>query len=204
MTKAELRDFLKHRLGGIRDDAKFHPKVIEASIDRAWNQIIYDTFRKNLDLMGFYCKEYKNVAISFDSATNRYYCTLPANIIQLPDLGNGVRRISSMKGHGSSFYPVSEAQRELMEGLEVTQVSNDVPFVVRETKVEFGDIDILDYSASTSSTQSRVRMSLVIPFWEYADTDEVHIPAGKDEQLVELVTQFLIGTPQRDNLNDNV
>jgi len=44
---------------------------------------------------------------------------------------------------------------------------------------------------------------LIKQFKAYALTDNVILPYGRDQQIIELVRQFLGATPPKDLLNDN-
>jgi hypothetical protein len=221
MTKAEFTSYVIRRVGGIGQGMKFHPAFVEAAIERGFNQIIYETFRKDLAFLSFFAKRYSAVAIS--GVSGAYYSVLPAPIIQLPDYASGVRRINmSTNGSvatgdritqlgtlntstGGVFKPVSEEEMERFAESEAFAVTGDIPYIVRQNKTTTPTslYGVVEYASWFTPATLFVDMSLVVPYRSYADTDQVHVPSGQDERLMEVVINFLMGTPNQDLKNDN-
>lgn len=191
MKKLELIEALHKRLPQV------HPKTLSVFLGRAFNQIIFDTFQKDLSSMDLFARTYKNVPIKHDEEQDLYYSDLPASIVKLPIAGDGVLSISGMKATGLSFAPVKSNDPLIFSGLEVGYTpGSPIPFYIMDNRVEyatkltFGDID-------------KVRMRLIIAFDEYGMLDDVYIPSGKDELLFETVINIASGTPPQKEVNDN-
>lgn len=192
MTKAEIRSSVRNRLMQIDETAKYHDKVLDSWIERVANQIMHDAFSKNLSNYDFYTKQYENVSLV--KSGDIVYALLPANIVQLPDRAEGVRKIQTTTGSGLEFVPVSMEEVELYSALEVGIIDTTIAYDVKQDRVYFwGDLSLI----------TAVDMWLVIPFTEYAETDEFVIPSGKDGQFFDGIVQIALSTPPKDLINDN-
>jgi len=189
MTKREHVYYILE-LYNMKDDAKdIHPDHVKFALSKAWNNLLYDTFRKNPDYLDFYAKEYTGLSASLNTTTNKYEIDLPAPILQLPDssLREGLRSLTVDQWEDVEFVPQSEQQNMLLYNLDVYNVDDVISYRVKFDKVIFNqegsDVDLTTYD---------FRMSLVIPFSEYDDTDELPVPSGKDEEFQNLTMQFLM------------
>jgi len=190
MKKIEFLEALQDRL-----PTKLHAKVLSLFIGRAFNQIIYDTFRKDLTSMDIFTKTYNNIPVVYDADTDIWYSTLPVAIIQLPMSGDGVMSIHSMKGKGIEFAAKKAGMQEIHQNLEVNTLSGPIPYWLMNGRVEYGIKSGID-------TNTKVRMRVIPQFGALDMLEEIHIPSGKDEQLMELVVQFAGGTPPEKEIND--
>ena len=184
-TKQNLIDLVYQDLIRVKPDVRYPRPLIEHNIAKAWNQILFDAFNKDLSSLSFYAKEYTAVVVSLDAVTGVRYSTLPVAIAQLPDKAAGVRRISTTTSRKLQFIPISEETAELKASSEVGIVdTHKIGYVVRYNKVE--------YDSNMPGTIGTVKMSLVVPFDVYGLTETVPIPSGKDEDLIRLSLQFML------------
>jgi hypothetical protein len=114
-TKQQLIDNFRTQLQKTHPSLDLHRLTVEQHMARAWNQILHDAFSKNLSFLDFYAKSYTGQSVTADATTNQYYTTLPAAIVQLPDLSEGVRSVlpgdqdySTPAGTGVKFMPISD------------------------------------------------------------------------------------------------
>lgn len=204
IKKIELIELIKHRLEGeaeTKNLGKLHNNVLAYFIGRAFNSLLIQVFRNNLSNFDAYTKWYKNVDIRYDSQTQIYYSVLPAPVIQLPRKGDGIMQINDMLDKTIQYVPMSNGELQNIEGLDVDTIDAVVGYVFKNGRVEYQGV--VDYDGSQSTYSDVVRMLLVIPFEEYADTDYVQIPTGSDELLLQTVINLLINMPDSDNLNNN-
>ena len=144
MTKAQLIELLRNHLAGGSVTAdylhKVDPRIMEQYISRAFNQLMYDIYRKDKSSLSLYCKTYTARVIAKDSITGVYSTTLPATIIQLPDAASGVRRVSFDSGTGIEFVPISAEQAQSFQGLDAANstINPTVGYYLRHNdKIEF-------------------------------------------------------------------
>lgn len=201
IQKIKLIELIKHRLEGeaeTKNLGKLHPVVIEYNISQAYNFLLVRTLQGRVSNLDPYTKEYNDVAIAQDATTGVYYSELPAPIIPIPRMaGNGIVRISSTGSNELDFVPVTNSQLKVMYNLMVNDVTDDViSYVFKNGRIEY-------YGMSADEAAETVNLELVVPFEAYDDTDYVSLPTGSSEALIEMVVNFMIGTPDSDNLNNN-
>lgn len=195
-TKKQLIDTFYQQLRKTHPQLKPHRLLVEQNMARAWNQLLYDTFRKDLTFLDFYAKDYKSQTVSQDATTKQYYVNLPVAIVQLPDKSAGIRSVevanqnySTPSGTGIKYVPISDTQMKLKSNIDVGIAETGViGYAVRYDKVMF------DQNMTSALQSAGVHLKLVVPFDVYTSTENVPIPAGKDEQLYILTTQFILGT----------
>lgn len=192
MKKIELIEVINQRL-----PHKLHPKSLAIFLGRAYNQILFDTFNKNFQNLDLFTKTYTHVPIKHDTEQDLHYSELPAAIVKLPIAGDGVRRISGMKGKSIEFVPITSGDAFLYTDLEVGNIKQTViPFYVINNRVEY-------IWNSKIADMKEVKMQLVVPLEEYDMLDEIYIPSGRDELLIETTINLAIGTPPEKETNDN-
>lgn len=197
MQKAKLIELIQHRLSVIDETIKYDYNIIEAYADLAWQQLIHDTYRKNTSNLDFYAKEYKNTSVAIDTDTLRYYSTLPANILQLPNRSEGVRHIHTIDGETVEFVPVSEDDYRRSQGLYVGTLDSTIGYIVRDTRVDY------DSNMTALIASADVTMKLVIPFEDYDETDQITIPEGKAMDFMQMVVAMALDGQRVDLINNN-
>lgn len=195
-TKQQVIDTFYQQLRKARPEMKPHRKLVEQNMARAWNQILHDTFNKDLTFLDFYAKEYQTQTVSQDATTKQYYVSLPAAIVQLPDKSEGVRSVepanqdfSTPTGVRVKFIPMSDTMLKLSANLDATLANTGIiGYAVRYDKILF------DQNMTAAIAANKVHLKLVVPFDVYTSTENVPVPSGKDEQLYILTMQFMFGT----------
>lgn len=184
MQKQQFIELIKKRLG---NTGIFRAGVIEQTIGVVWQGEIKDIFIYNMGSLDSYCKTYKDVVVSKDD--NAHYSILPEHIIQTIDSSEGVRRINKMKGQGVEFAPMTGMQVDIFENLEAGKIADVIGYVVKADRIEYFNMpDDIEF----------VKMDLVIPFDKWEMEDEIRLPMGVSEIIVEKVIAYLKGTPYVD------
>jgi len=191
MKKIEFIESIQDRL-----PTKLHEKTLAIYIGRAWNTVIYETFRKNFSGLDIYTKTYENVPVSYDADIDVYYSELPVPIIQLPIAGDGIRSVHSMKGKGIEFAGIRAEMQDIHSGLEVGTLDGPIPFYIMNGRIEYGTTGGID-------TISAVRIRAIPQFEALGMFDEVYFPVGSDERILEIVTNFAIGAIPGKEINDD-
>lgn len=194
MVKKDWIDFFRHKLGQTDPKNEFHPRYVETAISRAYGQLLHDYASDETMDMNYFTKEYTSVAVALDSTTNRRYSTLPATIVQLPQNMMSVRHINTNQGTDLQMFPMTERQWELVGSSDADTYNTRIGYLVRYPKIWYYNIP---------SYVATVRMVLTIPFSEYASTDEVMIPASREQDLELMVLQILSAKKPADLLNKN-
>lgn len=196
MTKIEIIELVQHRAAGGDMTAdllgKFHENVVEKALTGIINQVLFDLFRTNNSALDYFAKGY-SVNVSHDTAGDLYYITLPKNVVQLPN-NSGVRMVTPRKGQDYSIPIVPAQAQDTIEGLEVGLIDNKAYGFIEQNKVYFRNFD---------KSMTSLYVKIIIPFEEYADTDEVMIPGERLPQILDYCHGFLLNVPPEDVRNDN-
>lgn len=172
MTKEQLVEFIGKAL-----PTPQHPEMISMAIGRAFNQLLYSTFRKDLSNLDLYTRSY-NSEILIDEARDVYYAEIPQQIVQLPEPGDGIRDITPSKEKGIYFVPLAASAMRMFSVCD--EPSAYVGWCIRNQRVEF-----------ESGRTMPVTMHLIIPFELYDDEENVYLPVGADDELIRLTASFL-------------
>lgn len=181
MQKRHHIDQIKYALK--KHDYANHPAIIEAVLNDVYNQILYDTPVKDMTGFEFYTKTYE-VTVSKDSASDRYYSTLPAAIVTLRNPNDAIVSINSKKGTGFRFFPTTENEQQIYDGLEANLVYLRYGYYVQNNKVWYTNYD-------NELASAGVRMALAVEFREFASTDEVPLPAGRSYDIKQLALDYI-------------
>jgi len=195
-TKQHVIDTFYQQLKKTHPELEAHRLLVEQNMARAWNQLLHDTFRKDLTFLDFYAKDYPTETVSQNATTKQYYVDLPVAIVQLPDKSEGVRSVeiadqdfSTPTGTGVKYVPISDTQMKLKDNIDVGLAETSIiGYAVRYDKIMF------DKHMTAALAAKKVHLKLVVPFDVYTSTENVPVPSGKDEQLYLLTTQFMMGT----------
>jgi hypothetical protein len=141
----------------------------------------------------YYAKKYNSNAVQTDSDDIRYI-QLPAKVIDLP-MGTGLVHARA-RGGKINFHRVTEAELDSIRNLEIYCCSGKV-FYYKD-----GDRIVLDSPINEFGLIESVDLKLVVPFSEFLDTDDIHLPTG--DMVVSSMILELMGYKPTDNTNDNI
>jgi hypothetical protein len=181
MTKEELISLVQNTVRRVDKTNAVHERVVEMALGRAINTMMYEVFRNDMSNIDLYTRTYENVSITDDVAT------LPAQIVQLPKVGDGVIAVRATGESVMGFYPMTIQQAQNSSFMETSSYMSDVGYVVKNTTVEFVNLP---------DTIEAVDMDLVRPFEAYAMDEEFYVPAGQDENILRRTLEIMgIVTP---------
>jgi len=203
MIKSEIRSTVLNALKRWDKTAKFHQRVIDANCEAVLNIMYNEVFRMSPHSLQRFCKGYGYavpLTVLSEASTGIYYTTLPENIVYIPDKASGVRRVAPATQIGIGFYPMDQREWDLvMGGSYVNYVKDKIGYIVTPTRVEY-------YGITGAIITSGVRMDLLIPFSEYADTDIVLYPEYVDDNglgFIDRVVERMKDKPTVDLLDTN-
>ena len=203
MIKSEIRSVVLNALQRYDKVSAYHPRVIDANCEAILNQMYNEVFQMSPLSLQRFTKGYGyTTALDIDTeeSTGIYYTTLPENIVYIPDRASGVRRVAPATQTGIGFYPMDQREWDLvMGGSYVNYVKDKIGYIVTPARVEY-------YGMTGAIITSGVRMDILIPFSEYADTDTVLYPEHVTREgmgFIDRVVQRFIDKPPTDLLDDN-
>jgi hypothetical protein len=200
MTKLEYIDFVRNSLQMVDQTAKFHREQVAAAINNAVNTVFYEMYKANPKVMRGSLERYTTL-VSSTPATNatvgRYQSTLTVDVVDLPKKAGGIIEILTSSTTTTTFVPVGTMQGEQLYGSESSLPGNIIGFSFAGGRtVEYWDMSAAEAAAG-------VVIRLIKQFRSYARTDNVVLPFGQDERIIELVRQYLGVIPPKDIINDN-
>jgi hypothetical protein len=202
MTKAEVRSLIWNLLPKYDKTNKYSFPFIDATIERALNEMYNEVFQKDPNSLLKFTKGYGYtvaLTVNLEVATSIYYTTLPAPIVPFGDNRSGVRKISTTAQPGLAFFPLSPTDMELASsGSFVDTVKWKTGYIVTPTRVEY-------YKPTAAVIGTGVRMDLIIPFSSYIDTETVLIPEKATEDGATFTDRVLkiLGVVQPVDLKDD-
>jgi hypothetical protein len=174
-----------------------HPQAIEDEVERAYDALVKQYYANNKNMLeadfDYYAKKYNSNAVQSVSDDIRYI-QLPAKVIDLP-MGTGLVHARA-RGGKINFHRVTEAELDSIRNLEIYCCSGKV-FYYKD-----GDRIVLDSPINEFGLIESVDLKLVVPFSEFLDTDDIHLPTG--DMVVSSMILELMGYKPTDNTNDNI
>lgn len=169
--------------------------MCEAALNTAYNQIVSSIAFTDYEKMMLSTKEFNNVTISKDATTGTAYATYPAAIVWT----RGIQTVNTVKGTDSRFFPMTERSVRLLSGTYAEGQMIEYGYIPKRERVEFYNIKDADDDLIITSCS----MELTIQFKEFASTDTILMPLGKDYEVIQLAYDILEQTPILDLKNDN-
>lgn len=198
MTKAQYIDFIRNSLQMADKTDRYHHEQVAAAINNAVNTVFFEMFNKNPSSMRKAMERYAmdiEETSSQSAMTNRYGNTLDVDIVDLPRKAGGILSIIEDDTTTTKYVPVSILEGDQLHGSESSLPDNVIGFSMNGPRN-------IEYWNMSAATDLIVR---VIPqFRSFSDTDNVPLPYGQDQRIIELVRQYLAGIPPKDTVNNEV
>ena len=193
MTKGQWVELVNRRF-----DNRWHPKYIEFYLARVLNELLFSAFSvNNYVYYDQFVKVYYDVDVTYNSEHKEYYITLPEEIVQVPGISGGVRSIEPNSGElDIMFVPVTINQAKVYKGLEAGQHNSTIFYTVQNSKIEF----IWDMRMASIK---KLKLRLCIPLNKYDDDDNINIPLGLEQTLIEKTVSAIQNKPPDDLVNDS-
>ena len=205
MTKIEYIDFIRNSLQMTDETSRFHPAQVEAAINSAVNTVFYEMYAKNPKVMAKSLERYTTIYSPIDitpsanATTGRYESSLNVDVVDLPRKTGGVFDViaKDQTPAVTKFVPVTPLEGDQLMGSESSLPGNVVGYSFTGPRtIEYWDMSAAEAVAS-------VVARLLKQFKSYSNSDNVLLPYGQDERIVELVRQYLGVIPPKDLVNDN-
>lgn len=177
MIKEEIRSLVFNEAQRLDPKARYHPRFLDAVIEKCLNEMYWELYALDSLALQRYTVTYGRataVAVSYEATTQLYYSTLPAKIVPFPDKCSGVRRVHTVIQGGMRFYPADFRELDLIQSSSYfSEVTDKVLYAVNQERIEY-------YGMTAAIATAGVRMDIIQPFSQYADTETVLIPEFRD------------------------
>ncbi len=206
MVKAEVRSTIKNFLNKYPQGSEYHDEVVDRAIERVINQLYTASFLRDPHSVNRYVKRFGGttaLTVNYDASAGIYYTTYPSgySYVPLPDKASGIRRVTTVAQAGIRFFPMDQREMELVDdSVCVSGVSNKIGYVVTQDRIEY-------YDMTAAIATAGVRMDMLVPFSDYADTDEVlipDIPGETGDSFVNMTLAILGVIVPQETKDDNV
>jgi len=207
MTKNEYIDFIRNSLQAVDKTSRFHPEQVAAAMNVAVNTVFYEMYKAQPRVfaksMERYTVQTQLIPVNSSAVDPRYTAPLTVDIVDLPRKTGGVLEIlqktliPATLSSVITYVPVTTMEGEQFYGSESSLPSNVVGFSWSGARVvEF-------WNMSASQATGTVLARYIPQFKSYASTDNVLLPYGQDQRIIELVRQYMGVIPPKDLVNDN-
>lgn len=209
MIKSEIRSLITNLLPKWDKSGKYHPKIIDAAIERVLGELYNESFKVSPHSLQRYTKGYGyTVPITVSVYGTTFYSLVPEKIIPFPDKASGVRRVGTPIVAGMTFFPIDAREIDLISGGSYSDtVTSKIGYRVTQTDGVLPLTHRVDfYNMTMPQAVTGVRMDLIIPFSAYTETENVLIPEIPDAQGRSFIDRVLgiLGVIQPvDSLDDN-
>ena len=183
MIKGKVIDQVKDMTGN-----KFHDRTVAVHIEDAFNTVVGQLFKGDPNQWDLYCQSF---TVDVDNVKPRPYALLPKRIIQTPDVANGVRRIFSTDDDNLDYVPMPYNGFQFYGILQLDDVDDSVGYAVRTDRVEFFNLP---------SIIKQVRMELVLPWSEWDDSQDIPLPSGVANLIIQQAVATLSNQPVETNI----
>ena len=191
MTKEALIELVKERLSG--DGTELHPGYIEYNIALAFNSLYYTSCLKGIKNYDLHIYEYENQAVLHNNVTDTYYISLPYAPVQMPRNGQGVMRVAVMQGRSIKFIASTESESDIFYSLEANNIKGLISYIVYNDRIVF----------DRNPGVAKVKFNMIKGFEIIDYDDEIYVPAGQDDFFIKSLVEYISGTPDDKQINDN-
>ena len=189
MTKEQFAEVVRKVCSGGEDNSdlkkRYSDNVINALTTLSYSQVIFSTYKnaaKNNDYSQFnsFLKTYK-VDVEYDSDTEEYYCTLPVQIIQLPD-DAGIRSITPTKDKSYNF---------VYSGDGTTYSSQEIRSILTKPVYEVEGNTIRFEKDKFSKQYNELLLKLIPSLEAFDDNEEIGIPAENSFDIFNYIKETM-------------
>ena len=217
MTKNQYIDFIRNSLPMVDKTSRFHREQVAAAINVAVDTVFYEMYAKSPKAMRKSMDRYATEVsgtITAVGSTGRYGTSLSVDVVDLPRKAGGVLQINwdtltspdlTPRSNTTKFVPVSAIESEQLYGAEGTLVGNVETAGIRQI-IGFtfsGPRTIFYWDMSEYESESNVLIRLIKQFRSYSATEQVLMPFGQDQRIIQLVREYLGVIPPKDLVNNN-
>jgi len=215
MTKAEYIDFIRNSLPAMDKTRKYHREQVGIAINNAVNSVFWELYFKNPKKMAKSLERYSILlsdltpTITVAGYRSRYVLSFNYDVVDLPRKTGGILEVLQLDGGANpiitttttNYVPVTTMEGEQFYGSEASLPGNVVGFswmagVWSNRYIEF-------WGMSAAEAAAGVSVRYIPQFSQLTATQEVLMPFGQDERIIEMVREFLGAIPPKDLVNDN-
>lgn len=195
MKKIEIIELIEHMLVGgdstPETQGKFHPSVIDAAIESVYTPHLWElaTISHNSrdeSVLNHYAKEFTEEVLQEESGQKRFYINITPPLAALPRL-QSIRLVYPYECINAPYIYRDSRANSIYEGTDVQTVDDTPRWNLLHDKIYFPNMKKLQ-------KPEKVVLQLCCAWGAFEDHDEIPIPGGKDNILIQMVIAELSGT----------
>jgi len=200
----------------------YHPEIVKQHLNNVFNQAVYNTWLNGKKFSDFsqldaWSKTY--VCSVLNQCGARAYCLLPFAPVQLPDM-MGIRQIRSHYecsvyygtaiGDQWVFAPIEATANVIFDELEVSTMDDYPTYRLEQSNVNVGAGEkshmlwLEKLPVAPEPLITSVDILLITGPENLDDYDELSMPSGAEDSLVQQVISLMSKKPLPDTSNDSV
>ncbi len=195
ITKRILGEKILRRINGgdyTPSSSNVKAQDVYLELEAARNTLIQKILNESHeDISSQFETTYTNIVVSKDTERERFYSTLPAQLISLVIKGNssnniGIRQISGMKDEYDVFVPMNSNDSGVFFGLPASGLNGKIGFWSEGDKVLYENMPYYWEGKN-------VMIKMISSIYDLDEDDFIPIPAGEELNLEDLVYQRMAG-----------
>lgn len=189
LTKQKIATLVLNTLHGgqVSSFKKATPRQVYERIETVRNLFLEQQMKEFGELDGEFITQYRDVTVVKDAGTNKFYSTLPSEIISFGE-HSGLRQVSPMKNQELSFIKMANGSESTFAGLEAGQLHGNTGYYIERVKVGTNQ-SIRIYYKNIPFQYDKVLVKMVASVYDFNENEALPIPAKYEEQLILAVGQ---------------
>lgn len=196
ITKRILGEKILRRINGgdIDPTRDVDPRDVYLEAEAARNYLIEKYL--NLygeDIQGEFISVYEAVPLLKNTVRNRFYATLPAQLISVRSTRNisGLRQVSGSQDEYDVFIPMKTGDAGTFYGLEASNIGFKIGYWIEGDKIIFENMTP-EFAGKT------VMVKMISSIYSLGEDEYIPIPASVELELEDLIYQRLMGMENTD------
>jgi hypothetical protein len=204
-----IQDFFANDIVGDQKSV-YHPGVIIGHLRDVFRQIIYETWEKgkresDFSQLDAWCRTYTIDVL--DQSGKSAYSFLPITPILLPD-GLGIRQVCDNADNTNVFAPIEAGANVVFAELEVDAMDTVPTYRLEQNNLATTDGEVshilkLDRLPVDPNAITKLDVLMVVSLEQLGDYDEAPIPAGEEDNIVQMVIDVMMHKPKPDPTIDS-
>lgn len=206
MKKVELQEMIQDFLtgGDAPSDVKgrYHDEIILKHMENAYGAIVFQTWMEAKNYADYSTLD--SWARNYDVAIAGSIAILPFPPMQLPD-NRGILQVCPQNDLTNPFIYLETNAQGVYAALEVSTVLLPPSFYLEQNPTSVDNTDTHQLVlANIPDGVTEVKIKMIVPLSVIDLYDEIQLPAGKENLMIQSVIELLRNKPLEDTVNDNL
>ena len=183
MLKSKLVDMMKDAAG-----VKFSDRSLVAHLDNAFNTVAGQIYVREPSQLDYFARKFI-VDIVHDPF--RFYSLYPCEVVMGIDTAKAVRHVYPTGNDRIDFVPIEETGVDIFSAVDLDMIDSSVGYIPKSDRCEYWNLQ---------KHICKVVQYIVVPFSEWSDTDDIPLPMGVADQIIQLALSTFRGQAAETNI----